>query len=110
MQSRLFRASVVSVRSVARSRTFASHRAYRSTRSTGGFFSAIHASRKALAIGGGITSVAASTSLFARSSLSTKEHSVTDEQKSNVRLRLLDWGISLTKDFLPFAIINAILL
>ena len=78
MQSTLFRASSVFARPVARSQAFVSRRNY--SGSTGGRFSTLHASRKALAIGGGITFVATSASLFAYSSVSAKEH--TDEQKS----------------------------
>ena len=97
MQSMLFRASTVRllVRSVHKSRTFASHRGY--TRS---IFSTLHASRKALAICGGVTFVAASASLFKHSSVSAKEH--TDEQKSTVGLRLSCGRIRrIVSSFLP---------
>lgn len=86
MQLPLLRVSAIFVRSVARRQTLASQRAY--SRSAGGGTSTLYASRKTLKVlAGGITFVAASTSLFVYSRLRAKE--VSEEQKS-AAIRLLE--------------------
>ena len=86
MKSTLLRVSAILVRSVARRETLASQRAF--SGSTGGGVSTLYTSHKTLVLAGGITFVAASTSLFVHSRVSAKE--VSEEQKSAAR-RLLEY-------------------
>ena len=90
MQSTLFRVPTIFVRSVARKQTLASQRTY--SGSTGGGLWTLHASRvKTLVLAGGITFVAASTSLFVHSRINAKE--LSEEQIPASRWLLKHYGL-----------------